>query len=79
MSVLIGTFAVALFNASKDPIASKFAYLYALISVGILVRILLTLRKKYLSIFSSIIHPSSHPIGVWVCPVPTSHHDDPQT
>lgn len=56
MSVLIGTFAVALFNASKDPIASKFAYLYALISVGILVRILLTLRKKYLSIFSSI-HP----------------------
>jgi uncharacterized membrane protein YidH (DUF202 family) len=37
MSVLIGTLAVALFNASKDPIASNFAYLYAAISVGILV------------------------------------------
>ncbi|KAI0280256.1 hypothetical protein BGY98DRAFT_914883 [Russula aff. rugulosa BPL654] len=37
MSVLIGTLAVALFNATKDPIARKMAYLYALISIGILV------------------------------------------
>jgi len=37
MSVLIGTLAVALFNASKDPVARNFAYLYAVISVGILV------------------------------------------
>jgi len=37
MSVLIGTLAVALFNASKDPIARNFAYVYAVISVGILV------------------------------------------
>ena len=39
MSILIGTLAVALFNASKDPIARNFAYVYALISIGILVRI----------------------------------------
>ena len=48
MSVLIGTLAVALFNASKDPIARNFAYVYAVISVGILVCSLdiLTLLKK---------------------------------
>jgi hypothetical protein len=38
MSILIGTLAVALFNASKDPIARSFAYVYAVISIGILVR-----------------------------------------
>ncbi|KAH9055214.1 hypothetical protein EDB87DRAFT_1642859 [Lactarius vividus] len=37
MSILIGTLAVALFNASKDPIARNFAYVYAGISVGILI------------------------------------------
>ena len=37
MSILIGTLAVALFNASKDPVARNFAYVYAIISVGILV------------------------------------------
>lgn len=37
MSVLIGTLAVALFNASKDPIARSFAYVYAVVSVGIIV------------------------------------------
>lgn len=37
MSVLIGTLAVALFNASKDPIARSFAYVYALVSIGIMV------------------------------------------
>jgi len=36
MSVLIGTLAVALFNASKDSIARDFAYVYAVISIGIL-------------------------------------------
>jgi hypothetical protein len=45
MSVLIGTLAVALFNASKDPIARNFAYLYAFISVGILVRVLRTVLR----------------------------------
>lgn len=39
MSVLIGTLAVALFNASKDTVARNFAFLYATISVGILVRV----------------------------------------
>ena len=38
MAILIGTLSVALFNASKDPIARKFAYVYSAISVGILVR-----------------------------------------
>ena len=43
MSVLIGTLAVALFNASKDTIARNMAYLYAFISIGIMVRILRTI------------------------------------
>lgn len=38
VSVLIGTLAMALFNASKDPIARNFAFVYAVISVGVLVR-----------------------------------------
>ncbi|EPT01625.1 hypothetical protein FOMPIDRAFT_1036128 [Fomitopsis schrenkii] len=37
MAVLIGTLALALFNASKDDISRYFAYAYAVISVGILV------------------------------------------
>ena len=41
MAILIGTLSVALFNASKDPIARNFAYVYSGISVGILVRPLL--------------------------------------
>ncbi|KAH9886997.1 hypothetical protein C8Q73DRAFT_795024 [Cubamyces lactineus] len=36
-SVLIGTLALALFNASKDDIARNFAYAYAALSVGVLV------------------------------------------
>jgi len=43
MSVLVGTLSVALFNASKDSIARNFAYLYAVISIGILVRVLRTI------------------------------------
>lgn len=35
VSILIGTLALALFNASKDPIARAFAYVYAAISIGI--------------------------------------------
>jgi hypothetical protein len=34
---MIGTLALALFNASKDPIARNFAYVYAGISIGVLV------------------------------------------
>ncbi|KAF7336781.1 Vacuole non-autophagic-related protein [Mycena venus] len=37
IAVLIGTLALALFNASKDQIARNFAYLYALISVGVMI------------------------------------------
>jgi len=37
ISVLISVLSLALFNASKDTIARNFAYVYAAISVGILV------------------------------------------
>ncbi|EJD06644.1 uncharacterized protein FOMMEDRAFT_102494 [Fomitiporia mediterranea MF3/22] len=37
VGVLVGTLALALFNASEDAIARNFAYIYALISVGVLV------------------------------------------
>lgn len=36
VAVLMGTLAAALFNASKDDIARKFAYTYALISLAVL-------------------------------------------
>jgi hypothetical protein len=34
----MGTLSIALFNASKDQIARNFAYVYAVASVGVLVR-----------------------------------------
>ncbi|EEB95114.1 hypothetical protein MPER_05970, partial [Moniliophthora perniciosa FA553] len=37
LSVLLGTLSLALFNASKDVIARRFAYIYAVISVGALI------------------------------------------
>ncbi|KAF7424121.1 hypothetical protein PC9H_009424 [Pleurotus ostreatus] len=37
LSIVIGTLALALLNASKDPVARNFAYVYALISVGVLI------------------------------------------
>lgn len=36
ISVLLGTLALALFNASRDVVARRFAYTYALISIGVL-------------------------------------------
>ncbi|KAG8213091.1 hypothetical protein J3R82DRAFT_11487 [Butyriboletus roseoflavus] len=36
-AILIGTFAVALFNASRDPVARAFAYVYAALSIGVLI------------------------------------------
>jgi len=39
IGVLIGTLALALFNASKDDVARNFAYFYAVVSVGIIVSI----------------------------------------
>ena len=40
MAVLLGTLSLALFNASKDKTARIFAYVYALISIGVLVSVL---------------------------------------
>jgi len=40
IGVLIGAFALALFNASKDDVAKNFAYFYAAVSVGIIVSLL---------------------------------------
>jgi len=37
VSILLATLSLGLFNASKDDIARKFAYVYALISVAILI------------------------------------------
>ncbi|KAK7032283.1 hypothetical protein VNI00_013242 [Paramarasmius palmivorus] len=37
LSVLLGTLALALFNASKDVVARRFAYTYAVISIGVLI------------------------------------------
>ncbi|KAG2076492.1 hypothetical protein BDR04DRAFT_1089611 [Suillus decipiens] len=37
LAVLLGTLALALFNASKDVVARRFAYTYAFISIGVLV------------------------------------------
>ncbi|KAI0950748.1 hypothetical protein AcW1_007977 [Taiwanofungus camphoratus] len=36
-AILVGTLALALFNASKDPVARHFAYAYAAISIGVLI------------------------------------------
>jgi hypothetical protein len=40
VSVLLGTLSLALFNASKDQVATNFAYVYALTSIGVLVCVL---------------------------------------
>jgi len=37
VSVLLGTLAMALFNASKNAVARNFAFIYAVISVGVLI------------------------------------------
>jgi hypothetical protein len=44
-AIIIATMAVALFNASKDQVARNFAYFYALVSVGVLVRFSSFLRR----------------------------------
>jgi hypothetical protein len=40
LAVLLGALSLALFNASKDDLSRSFAYTYALISIGTLVRLL---------------------------------------
>jgi hypothetical protein len=69
MSVLIGTLAVALFNASKDSIARYMAYLYAFISVGILVRVLSNdpaHGKERTKVFYHYLLVSSAPLPVFI-------------
>ncbi|KAJ7679000.1 hypothetical protein DFH06DRAFT_1265797 [Mycena polygramma] len=64
ISVLIGTLALALFNASKDQIARNFAYIYALISIGVMIygyvlyqRRITKIRKRDPGHFDMIIGP----------------------
>jgi len=53
VSVLVGTLALALYNSSKDnQVARMFAYTYAVISVGILVSIYISLL--YVLSFGSV-------------------------
>ena len=47
IAVLIGTLSLALFNASKDQIARNFAYVYAVISVVVLVSSKLLCSLRY--------------------------------
>ena len=70
-AILIGTFSVALYNASRDPVARGFAYVYAALSIGVLVP---------LSV-SSVPKPYSprHLSDIWLLPLPVPHHHDPQT
>lgn len=39
ISVLMGALSLGLFNASKDEVARRFAYVYAAISIVVLVRV----------------------------------------
>ncbi|OBZ72510.1 Vacuolar transporter chaperone 2 [Grifola frondosa] len=64
LSVLVGTLALALFNASKDQIARDFAYAYAAISVGVLIygyalyqRRITLIRKRDPGHFDQILGP----------------------
>jgi len=43
----MGTFALALFNASKDNVARNFAYFYAVVSVGIIVSTLVHCSRPH--------------------------------
>lgn len=47
LGMLIGTVAVALFNASKDNIARYMAYAYAFISVAVLVRFIISGTRRF--------------------------------
>jgi hypothetical protein len=80
---LIGALAVALFNASKDPVARNFAYVYAVISIGILVcaECSHVLRsQKFFFSFSplrNLIYSFVYVLsGVWLRAVSASYHHD---
>lgn len=73
--MLIGTLALALFNASEDTIAQNFAYLYALISVGVLVASFFTLCSKH--------NPGAHMIlcylDLWMGHISKANYNDQKT
>jgi hypothetical protein len=57
IAVLVGTLSLALFNSAKDDITRYFSYAYAVISIGIIVRVsyshlswkALTLYSRYMA------------------------------
>jgi len=64
VAILLGTLALALFNASDDQIARNFAYVYAVISIGVLVygwvvyqRRITMIRKRDPGHFDQILGP----------------------
>ena len=54
VSIILATLSLGLFNASKDDIARKFAYVYAFISVAILVSWYMRYPHLYLTIVRKI-------------------------
>jgi len=69
LSVLLGTLSMALFNASGDNVARYFAYTYAIISIGVLVRI-----KALGIIYDNL---QGHVMtDLWLLALPASYHHD---
>ena len=69
MGILLGTLALALFNASEDSVARNFGIFYGAVSVGVLVRpILLILRTPLANMW----------IGLRLGGVPETDYYDPK-
>lgn len=66
-AVVLASFSVALFNASKDDTAKRFAYVYALISVGVLV------KKRFSFAVSALLIWIT---DIWICAIPIPYNDD---
>ena len=73
MAILLGTLALALFNASEDHIARNFAYVYAVISIGVLVSLIYNFSTPLVSGTNS----SLALIGVWLGSLSEAYNDDP--
>lgn len=73
IAMLIGTLAIALFNAAKDDIARYMAYAYAVISVGIIVRSLLFTMIQSSELTCTIM------LDLRLCCLSTPYHHDPST
>lgn len=74
VAVLMGTLSLALFNASKDEVARNFAYIYALISVGILVSSCLICNTT-----SRICFLIDVALALRLCCISKAHYHDTQT